>query len=404
MDEAIQWVKSVNRGASSTDAFPQNLQDLLAEFNAMSTSTQKLGDLRRSTDKVLAAARAKAEQWTHEAGSQAQSNPEQKRAALKAWLIGKEESCKSNIEKLEAQHAEIRDSFESKIQEAIWMAFREWTADVASAQTQPAFNDIEFMKELDAEFEALVLKESENGNTACDLQVNGLASATPAPKAAPTEAVVPKAAACAALEATPTEAAVLKVVAALAPTPEATPTEAVVPKAAACATPTLEATPTEAVVPKAAACATPTLEATPTEAVVPKAEALSAAPVIKRVFVPKGAGIPIVQKKVNIFDPKVCKNIGWSETAGENVTGDGSAVANTDTRSVEDRVAAISKEYQRKDTSDLDKESQPIGEIRTLNPATGKLETPEERDARLSHNAYMRFSRSFRGLGWMKDI
>ena len=34
---------------------------------------------------------------------------------------------------------------------------------------------------------------------------------------------------------------------------------------------------------------------------------------VSRVIVPKGAGVPITQTKVNIFDKEVCKNLQWDQ-------------------------------------------------------------------------------------------
>ena len=43
---------------------------------------------------------------------------------------------------------------------------------------------------------------------------------------------------------------------------------------------------------------------------------------VTRVIVPKGAGVPILQRKVNIFDKDVCKGLQWEQEVQKDNAGE----------------------------------------------------------------------------------
>jgi hypothetical protein len=72
---------------------------------------------------------------------------------------------------------------------------------------------------------------------------------------------------------------------------------------------------------------------------------------------------------------------------------------------LERRASAIQREFRRQDTTDLDQAEldkiKVIIDGKTMYKHKEKLETWEEREARLLHNSYMKFYRSFQGPGLM---
>ena len=362
--------------------FTPLLQDLLCDFQTLRVSTERLDLMEKQHEKSRSTARATVEQRLQEVVAAAEPHPreirqeliQQRKSLLETWITKLEEKIQTERANMESEHARIRDAFETKIRETITVTWFEWKTEVAQSPSE-MFDDEVFMKELEEEF----MKK-------CQIEElpqlpGGTKSMAPMAPKEVVSAVAPK-----------------EVVSAVAP-------KEVVPAVAP-----MEVVPSQEPV-----------------AVVLSEESLSKLAnqnpdkvVTKRMIVPKDADKPVVQKKVNIFDRQICKGLNWSQTsdATKEVTGAApsgpvpavvpSAPAGADASAPNaGRAEALKQEFQRQDTSDLDKgnkdkdtlDGEPvvIEGVTYYKNAKGKLETVKQREDRLAHNSYMRFSRSLTG-------
>lgn len=380
-EEAVRWLKSVDN-VPLTDEIPEVLQQLLSDFRALSSSTRRLDGSSKEHAKVLAAARATVEQQLQKVVTATEAHPReiqqemmtQRKAVLGNWLAKTEEVVKDATEKLQHEHVEIRNAFEDRIQEAIRLAFREWKQEPALSPVMESFDDLKFMEELDAELEAQVgsifpvaclQKDKKAGAT---IDAGPMPTSTPSPEEASKE-----------------------------PSGENKPSGVAENMAGGQACPD---------------------DSKPASASVDKVST-------HRLIVPKDADKPIVQKKVNIFNRQVCKDINWTDCEDQPPhVSQGSGAATTSPSPVTSQVAkakavpkavpkaaplarraaALQMEFLRRDTSDLEidqLEQVEVDGVIMYRSEKGRLETLKQREARLAHNAYMKFSRSLTGLGVM---
>jgi chaperonin cofactor prefoldin len=379
LEEAIMWLKSLQKAPPANVDVPPVLEELLSQFSSLTSSTQRLAACRKENEKTLATARLTVEQRLQEVISATSCHPRdvgedmlaQKRGVLEGWLARKEDLAKNAVEKLEAQHSEIRHVFEDKIEEAIRLAYGEWKSTAPTL----CLDDDDLLRELDADLEA------------------ALNASQPQREFLPEKPMGPEAAAEGATSST-------------SPTPGA-PVLQNPPEKPDGSTPTVAVeTPLQSEAVKSGAATTE-----------------GDRKVKHQIIVPKGVGIPVIQKKVNIFDPAICKGLDWNDPETGKSSGEkpddsmpkaaspctalvpSPAATPSATPALERRASAIQREFRRQDTTDLDQAEldkiKVIIDGKTMYKHKGKLETWEEREARLLHNSYMKFYRSFQGPGLM---
>jgi len=379
LEEAIMWLKSLQKAPPANVDVPPVLEELLSQFSSLTSSTQRLAACRKENEKTLATARLTVEQRLQEVISATSCHPRdvgedmlaQKRGVLEGWLARKEDLAKNAVEKLEAQHSEIRHVFENKIEEAIRLAYGEWKSTAPTL----CLDDDDLLRELDADLEA------------------ALNASQPQREFLPEKPMGPEAAAEGATSST-------------SPTPGA---------------PVLQNPPEK---PDGSTPAVAVETPLQSEAVKSGAATTEGDRKVKhQIIVPKGVGIPVIQKKVNIFDPAICKGLDWNDPETGKSSGEkpddsmpkaaspctalvpSPAATPSATPALERRASAIQREFRRQDTTDLDQAEldkiKVIIDGKTMYKHKEKLETWEEREARLLHNSYMKFYRSFQGPGLM---
>ena len=397
-EEAVRWLKSVSN-VTLTEEIPEVLQQLLSRFRDLSSSTKRLDDSSKENAKVLAAARATVEQQLQKVVMATEAHPRevqqeimlQRKAVLKNWLAKTEELVKDAAEKLQHQHVEIRNAFEDRIQEAIHLAFREWKEEPAQSPVMESFDDLKFMEELDAELQ---------------LQVGSILPLAHLPKNKKADETV---------DVGPTPTSTCSAAEKLgSKTPQEPVSGENEPSGMDENMAGGQARPDDNKTPASEDNNTPASEDNNTPASVDKVST-------HRLIVPKGADKPVVQKKVNIFNRQVCKDIKWSDLDDQppDVSqSNGSATVSPPPVTAQvakakavpkaaplaRRAAALQMEFLRRDTSDLDiedLEQVEVDGVTMYRNEKGKLETLKQREGRLAHNAYVRFSRSFTGLGVM---
>ena len=384
LEESVVWLKSMVKSQPTTMEFPDLLKELLIDFENFSTSTCYLDKYREHRAKLMASARATVEHRMKEASGLGDEMFKKRKAALETWLSGKEVEVKEREDDLELHQSSLRCIFENKIQEVIHLAFRDWQ----EGKTKPMdidFNNDDFLKELDAELEAgLNMNPEKDQNTPKgdeSMQTN-LEKTEPVHKRLVEQGTMGEK-----------------------------------PKI-----PTLTEKPDQT--PEQTTSATKPVE----EEGSKTGGDNSVEPHQHRVIIPKGFDVKQVHRKVNIFDRDVCKGIKWSPEGGETVagspatpvvpaaapatdentmpaTGESAAPANpldAPARGLR-RANAMTSEFRRMDTSDI--EAEDLERIKVIvdgvvmyKKPKGGLETWDEREKRLGHNSYMRFSRSFDGL------
>lgn len=458
-EETILWLKSLARFQASTlqpQEPPPVVEQLLASFNKMVGSTAALQQGRKVCEKKLAAARSAVESRAQAAAlsAEGQSGSQEalgkRREMLQAWLSKTEEAVRIQREELESYHSHVRTLFEDRIQEVVNLAYDEYR----KANAPPVASDVEidaeeFNRDLDAALEGIMLTADESGEAEAAVE-----SQTATKVFEQLQGAV-----VATLEGTDVPQGLKeKVVSSMhgmfldaftTPVPPAPPSlvqpgglglegqdvldQAMWPdNQLGLETPVQEATQPDMSEPSK----DPPQPDVP-DVSEPVAGDRTKQVSQKRLIVPAGCDRLIVQKKVNIFNPEVCKKIGWAEgldcpkapnssvqqpSPGQPAEGEVHQQRGSDNPSppipevqqaaaansmpppaVPPRVAALSREFARKDTSDLEKEDLEKdrvdidGKVLYKNAKTGKLETLEERQARLQHNRYMRFSRSIAG-------
>lgn len=395
VEETVLWLKSIEKSGSKME-FPPIVDELLKTYRSMVVSTDDLEKINVETSKIMSTARATVEQRVQDAlastkhldASESESILSQQKNMLESWLASKDALCKEHVEEVDVRHRHIRNTFEDKIQEVVNLAFDEWKSSRALIQTKA--DPTKLHQELDAELEASLSKMD---TTSVDQsQLSGTTSTEVFMKLQQVigetleEGQVPEA----------LKDKLVDHVQSLFKT-------AFEPGTSATTGGKLGETETKEDV------------ETRQEETLEKPKE----PVMSRLIIPKGCDEVIVQKKFNIFDPQVVKEINWEKGSGP-LTGPTSGVvpstapvseackqptAPTPSAVLSHRVAAVQQEFTRKDTTDIekadrDKDMQVVnGETFYVNPK-GRLETLSEREARLAHNSFMRFSRSLQGFGF----
>ena len=358
VETAVVWLKSVSLRCQSTEVnVPPPMKQLLSTFADLTKSTHKLETTKKDNAKILATARATVEQRMQDVMTKAKGNSQQdpevakKKHMLETWMLGREEETKKTEGYAQAEHNKIRDMFNDMIQDAIHRAYWDWHAEVAHAATQP-FDEVDFMKDLELEFERSMKLNSPETKPEVTMQPEVRPETTP-------EAPVPTQ---------------------VQPDGRPDTTDQDQPEGKS----------------EATAVVQPAQESNAGDQ---GQEAGPAKRVRHQLIVPKGSDVPVVHKKVNIFDPAVQKTLNWS---GQ---GEGQpqppVVAPGDVPTA--RVDTVQKEFKRQDTSDLqkaaaDKDTVLMDGVKYFKKPNGGLETEEQRDHRLGKNRYMVFSRSLQGL------
>eukprot|EP00435_Cladocopium_sp_Y103_P018677 s1067_g4.t1 len=375
LEEAIVWLKSVEKGPLKCEDFPDDLQSLLLDFSNLTKSASDLDALRDRSKRVMAAARANVEQRVRDATLHCERLPnadevlEKRKVLLGTWLKQQEDKCKEEENNLENHHSSVRTVVETKLMEVINWAFKEWKETPAPACLQ---SDEDLMADLDAGLQALLQDDPM-------WKPGALESSIP---------VVPMQVGM------PTAAGAQPPTNLQKPSVEPEKPEGEMPTLKPEEKPKGEDRTLKPVEPEKLEGEMPTLPAE--DAMAPTSapqEPLPEKSVVKRVIVPKGADSKITHNKVNIFDPEVCKKIKWgaSETTGvarsPEATPEVVPPAGGDPGKTHDRTAALEKEFKRQDTSDLatlDTDTPIVidGITYYKRPKTGELETVPQRQAR----------------------
>ena len=386
LEESVVWLKSMVKSQQPTLEFPDLVKELLVDFGNFSSATSHLDKYRDQRSKVMATARATVEHRMKEASGLADEMFKKRKAALETWLCGKEAEAKEREDDLELHQSSLRCIFENRIQEVIRLTFQDWQQGKATPM-EIEFNDDDFLKELDAELEAGLNLNPEKPQ---NLQGGGentkatLETVKPADKRLVEQDTMGE-------------------------KPEEKP-------------------PVETTSPKGPVG----------EEGNKTGGGNTVEPHQRNVIIPKGVDVKQVHMKVNIFDREVCKAIKWSPEDGGNAgssttpavptaapaTGENTTPATDESTTSATpsappttsapglrRANAMTGELRRMDTSDLDNEDLEkikvnVDGVVMYKKPKGGLETWDEREKRLGHNSYMRFSRSFDGLIWwkMKDV
>ena len=392
LEEAIVWLKSVEKGPLKHEDFPADLQSLLVDFANLTKSASDLERLKDRQRMVMTAARSNVEQRVKEATLQCERLPnghdvlEKRKATLAAWLKKQEDTLKEELDNMELHHSSVRTVFETKLNAVIQWSFREWQ----QMPTPPELlqSDDQLMQDLDAELQALLLRSP----------------AKPEPKESLTPAAMEVDSGIKHPEVEPEPQPVAR---SADPTSKAEEKKSNGPEDPTSKPPTSETGEKKGNGPEDPTSKPPTSEPGekkgngPEDPTLEPGEKLQEKTVVKRVIVPKGAETKITHNKVNIFDREVCKKIQWSATSPEATpevpTAEGGQQHDTGLAKAE----ALGKEFKRQDTSDLTVANADnaviVDGITYFKKKNGELETLEQRDARLYHNSYMRFSRAMTG-------
>jgi len=402
LEESIVWLKSVNKGPLKCEDFPDDLQSLLIDFGNFNKVTSDLDALRERGKRVMAAARANVEQRVKDATLQCERLPdghevlEKRKVLLTTWLKKQEEKVKEEENDLEYHHSCVRSVFETKLMEVIKWTFKEWKETPAP----PAFlqSDEDLMAELDAGLQFLLQEDpmSKPGVTESSIPVpmdvetpNAAGAQLPTNLQKPEPEVQPDALSAEKSTSKPGEKLEGEKPSSNHEVGEKPEREELSVK---------PGEKLEGEMPTSKPEGKPGEKPGETLPTSAPQEHLSEKKVEKRVIVPKGADSKITHNKVNIFDPAICKKIKW-EARSPEATPEVPTPAGGDQGKALERADTLAKEFKRMDTSDLttvDTDTPVIidGITYYKRPKTGELETVPQREARLAHNSYMRYSRS----------
>ena len=369
--------------------FPDLVKELLVDFENFSRTTSHLDKYREHRAKLMATARATVEHRMKEASGLGDEMFKKRKVALETWLCGKEAEVKEREDDLELHQSSLRCIFDNKIQEVILLTFRDWQEGKAKPMAIE-FNNDDFLKELDAELEAGLNLNSEQHQ---DPKAGGEKPKVPLEKVEPADKRLVEQGTMGEKPKSPT----------LTEKPDQKPEETL-----------------------------PEQTISPKKPVGEEGSKTGGGNTVeshqRRVIIPKGSDVKQVHTKVNIFDQEVCRAIKWSPESGGNAGGSPTQPAVPATAAATDenaapatpsaaptipapglrRANAMTREFRRLDTSDLENEDLEklkviVDGVVMYKKPKGGLETWDEREKRLGHNSYMKFSRSFDGLVWWKN-
>lgn len=335
-EETILWLKSIDKAEVPPTDLPEVLQELLKSFRRMARSTKELQELKDGTYKKVTAARRAVEVRYQQEVTEGKGEEElsKKKVAFEGWLSNKEAEAENAIAEFDQGHAEVRSAFESHIDEVINLAFDEYKDSKA--------------KELNSKSTELgVLDEDSSLQASLDAELDMALASEEAP---PAEKTVVQ-------TATDVFSNLQNVIG-------NTLQDASIPE---------------------------TLKSHLVESVQN---------FFKNSFQPEPAG-EVAEKDIGEKDKKKDGEV-VDKTSIDDKNKNNQPSSEPPSGSDSHRVQAVQAELARKDTSQLEQEDLEKDQVIVdgkvfYKTAKGKLETKEEREQRLAHNSYMRFSRSMKG-------
>lgn len=134
VEETVLWLKSIEKVKAPLEEFPEIVQSVLQSFRKFAASTKTLEELKLEKEKKVAAANKAVETRYQEMVQKVQGSDQDRvkqvletnKKVLADWLSEKVESLQGEILQHQDFHAHNRDRFDKDISELIHAAFREY--------------------------------------------------------------------------------------------------------------------------------------------------------------------------------------------------------------------------------------------------------------------------------------
>lgn len=372
VEETVLWLKSLQKATVPGQELSEVVQDLLHSFNKMVASTKEVEELRSMCEKKTDIANTTVEGRYQEAVEAAKALPpleaerviNTKKQMLETWLGKTVELLKLEFDKLSARHVSIREQFEAKVLDVVTLAYDEYQdGKVKQVEVEGKEKEQESLgASLDAELELAFANLSLRTQPVPDSKQPTATEAFEALQQAVGDTLAKTSVPDALKE--HVVAGIQDIFTTAFQPPKVAPQSPQPPLRRGNAADLGQPHPANVQAPASASGRNDKDPKVPREEGGQGADAAKTAP------------MPTVPPKTQVFEG-------------------GPAVAVS-----EQRLAAMSLQFERKDTSELEKSENEKGAVNidgTMYYITpkGKLETREARDKRLAHNSYVKFSRSF---------